>query len=75
MSKIKKSRRAIEDTLHGLRELDDMLAKGIRPEERLTLPTVAIPEPAKYTPRAVQPGRGGLGRPFGIDLKFCAAPP
>lgn len=61
MPKTKKSHRAIEDTLHGLRELADMLEKGIRPEERLTVHTIEIPDPAKYSPKAVQSLRQQLG--------------
>lgn len=70
MSKTKKSRRAVEDTLHGLRELTDMLEKGIRPEERLNVHTIEIPEPAKYSPRAVQSLRQKLGVSQAIFAKM-----
>jgi putative transcriptional regulator len=70
MLKTKKSRRAVEDVLHGLRELASMVEQGIRPEERFTVHTVEIPEPAKYNAKAVQSLRQKLGVSQAIFAKM-----
>jgi putative transcriptional regulator len=70
MPKTKKSRRAVEDTLHGLRELAKMIGDGVQPEERFTVHTIEIPEPAKYNAKAVQSLRQKLGVSQAIFAKM-----
>jgi putative transcriptional regulator len=51
----------VDDVMHGMRELRDTLRAGIPLEEKFTVRTVGIPEPGKYTPKAVRALREQLG--------------
>lgn len=55
------NRRAADDIMHSLRELARAMADGVALEQRFTVRTVSIPEPAKYSPAAVKKLRAELG--------------
>ena len=57
----KNRRRAADDIMHGLRELAKAIEDGVPLDERFTVRTVSIPEPAKYSPSAVKKLRAELG--------------
>jgi len=61
-AKNKKRRpRAVNDILHGRRELASAIEAGVPLEERFTVRTVSIPEPGKYAPAALKKLRAKLG--------------
>jgi|SRR5665213_804290 len=56
----KRSRRAADDIMHGLRELAGAIEEGVPLKERFTVRTVSIPEPGVYTPAGLKKLRDQL---------------
>lgn len=56
-----KDREFVDGVMAGMRELHQTIKAGIPLEEKFTVRTVTIPEPSKYSPKAIREVREKLG--------------